>query len=1039
VIDSETLAAHVGFVRGLARALVDDIHLAEDVAQSTLTEALRRPPPDLSGLRSWLATVLRNLVRKEARSRRRRMVREQRTARPISVPSIVDTQAKETLIRNVVDSVFSLREPYRSAVVMRFYDDLPPREIARMTGVPVETVRTRIKRALSMLRADLEAKHREAPGGLRTALLVLLDPRAAAEGAAASGAGAGGAAAAGSSATGAGRGWIASLAPSPTLLWTTVVTVALGAAIVLFVVLGSSRRTEERIASRDSPALEREPPAVATLPPRTPEDTPPPLASDEGAAHPATGEARIRLRFPEGDPAAGVRGRVVADAELRDGTYAPAGQRMALVADDEGVILPGDLEPGSYVLFLDRMRGAIPFEIVAGETTDVAHDLPPGVDCHGVVVDEEGAAVAGAEIYLATDRPWTDSGVVVARAEADGTFRIRALSKSRFVGARKSGRAPSDAVYVAGLDNTQRIDVRLEMPGPGGEIQGRVLLPDGRAAIGAHVIVERTAERQAVRRAGDGNLRMDAPPGRATSDESGTFLVVGLRPDRYRIVVLPEVGGAARIDEVRVHTGTVPLEIRLQEAASLRGTVVDGSGAPAKGARVRVRDSATCEFRPELQAATDASGRYAVAGIAPGRLHVEATGPGARGVAREDLDADPGQAIEWNATLGGGAPLVGRVIGGAGEPLAGWRVVAYGPYAVTSDRVREQIEALRTRPGMVQSRFDRLSFEMEMTAATTDAEGRFEMAHLLDVPHTIWIFEPGTWEGVPCHCVEGILPSPAEQVFAVPDATRATAFVEGRIRDDSRRRHSTVSVGVQHENPVHTPANVEIEPGNTFRVGPLPAGEYRLRIDFPRDPSGDPGERSMTSERFDLAPGSTLDLGEIVIEPFGEFVATVKGSSDLLEAPPSFELVDPSGRVRIPCGFDGSEARATDVPPGEYRFSILGLGSSPVASRAAPAQIHAGETTKVEVTVGEGRACRFRFVEGGPQHTASFAVYLEIDDADGRFVASFLDRSRMNLGISLGSGRYEAVLVMSSGRGVRQAFEVPPGEGPVEPIAIRYR
>ena len=37
---------------------------------------------------------------------------------------------------------------YREVVVMRFFDDLPPREIARRLGLPGATVRKRLSRAL---------------------------------------------------------------------------------------------------------------------------------------------------------------------------------------------------------------------------------------------------------------------------------------------------------------------------------------------------------------------------------------------------------------------------------------------------------------------------------------------------------------------------------------------------------------------------------------------------------------------------------------------------------------------------------------------------------------------------------------------------------------------------------------------------------------------------------------------------------------------------------------------------------------------------
>ena len=87
--------------------------------------------------------------------------------------------------RRLVEAVFALAEPYRTTILLRYFEDLPPREVARRMEAPVETVRTRVSRGLEILRRRLEgAGGREWLGGL--ALLAGLGP----EGTAASGAGA---------------------------------------------------------------------------------------------------------------------------------------------------------------------------------------------------------------------------------------------------------------------------------------------------------------------------------------------------------------------------------------------------------------------------------------------------------------------------------------------------------------------------------------------------------------------------------------------------------------------------------------------------------------------------------------------------------------------------------------------------------------------------------------------------------------------------------------------------------------------------------
>ena len=69
--DFDSLLQHRGLVEGLARQLVYDSHQADDISQETWLAALRRPP---KGERApgWLATVVRNFAKQQARSESRR-------------------------------------------------------------------------------------------------------------------------------------------------------------------------------------------------------------------------------------------------------------------------------------------------------------------------------------------------------------------------------------------------------------------------------------------------------------------------------------------------------------------------------------------------------------------------------------------------------------------------------------------------------------------------------------------------------------------------------------------------------------------------------------------------------------------------------------------------------------------------------------------------------------------------------------------------------------------------------------------------------
>jgi RNA polymerase sigma-70 factor (ECF subfamily) len=172
--DPETLLANAGWIRALARSLVSDANSADDIAQDTWVAALEHEPSHTRSMRALLATIVRNFARERHRRDARREAREQDIARPEALPSTAETVERFALHRRVVDAVESLDEPYRTAILLRYFDDLPPREIARRLDVSVRTVNTRLSRALEQLRARLDQAH----GGDRESWLVTLMPLA---------------------------------------------------------------------------------------------------------------------------------------------------------------------------------------------------------------------------------------------------------------------------------------------------------------------------------------------------------------------------------------------------------------------------------------------------------------------------------------------------------------------------------------------------------------------------------------------------------------------------------------------------------------------------------------------------------------------------------------------------------------------------------------------------------------------------------------------------------------------------------------------
>jgi RNA polymerase sigma-70 factor (ECF subfamily) len=180
----ETLLAHTGWMRRLARTLVRDDSQADDVVQDAVVAAMRSPPRDAVALPAWLASTVKNGARQLWRGESRRTARESAAARPEAAPGAAEVVARAEEHGIVVQAVLALEEPYRSALLLRFYDDLPPRDVAARLGVPLETARARIRRGVEKLRERLDQRHGGDGNAWRLALMPLVLHKTAAAAAA---------------------------------------------------------------------------------------------------------------------------------------------------------------------------------------------------------------------------------------------------------------------------------------------------------------------------------------------------------------------------------------------------------------------------------------------------------------------------------------------------------------------------------------------------------------------------------------------------------------------------------------------------------------------------------------------------------------------------------------------------------------------------------------------------------------------------------------------------------------------------------------
>ena len=563
---ADLLAEHVGWIRELARHLCADADQAEDVAQDACVVALERPPRDATLLRPWLASVVRNALRESARRRIRRETRERRAARVEALEATDRLVERVSVERELAAFVLELDEPYRSAILLRFFEELAPRDIARRLDVPVNTVHSRIARGLKRLRERLDRAH-----GERGAWLALLVPLEAAR-----------------------------TLPVLTLgglivnakLVLTVVSIAAAGTLAALVALPALRGTE---GARPDPragevaAARVEPPrgpgpdvvggtgeigadgrAVATSAPAT-------SAAPAAAAPAVERVVRGRVLDAQGNPVGGIEVAVVEDprATARSG-------------------LGGAFELRTVLTHANFRAAPGPFVSVrtgtwrAGSTYEPIVVIAPAIDLAGEVRGASGIPLPGAQVSYALPPGFDTRFVEILESSQAGGWDARADQQGRFAIARAPQvpgatlRALSEG-YEPGVLTVPDVSdpglvFVLERPATplAGVLRGRVVDPDGRPVAGA---------------------RVAAGLASTTSDEEGAFAIELARAVTATSVCAVKAGHRSatlsRPDEPDGASTGWPDEVVLRLGGpplTIAGRVVDSEGAPRAGLRVWIAD-----------------------------------------------------------------------------------------------------------------------------------------------------------------------------------------------------------------------------------------------------------------------------------------------------------------------------------------------------------------------------------------------------------------------------------------------------------------
>jgi len=163
-------------LRRLAQGLLYDHHGAEDVVQEAWLAALRANPP-AARFGAWVTETVKRLARNRRREEARRQRREMSAARTEGQPAADDEVARIDVLRRMLDALQALEQPYRAALMLRFLEGLPTREVARRLGIPLNTARTHVRRGLERLRRDLDGERGQGRQGLLAALAPFVGPR----------------------------------------------------------------------------------------------------------------------------------------------------------------------------------------------------------------------------------------------------------------------------------------------------------------------------------------------------------------------------------------------------------------------------------------------------------------------------------------------------------------------------------------------------------------------------------------------------------------------------------------------------------------------------------------------------------------------------------------------------------------------------------------------------------------------------------------------------------------------------------------------
>jgi RNA polymerase sigma-70 factor (ECF subfamily) len=145
---------HQARVYGIALRMLTDRELAEDLAQEVFLQ-LHHSIGSIDS-HPHLLFWLRQVTARRAIDRLRRESRVETVALEDSLQLVAADPEEDPYLRKHLDALIGRLAPMaRAVLLLRYQEDLDPLDIARTLGIPVNTVKSHLKRSLTSLRTQL--------------------------------------------------------------------------------------------------------------------------------------------------------------------------------------------------------------------------------------------------------------------------------------------------------------------------------------------------------------------------------------------------------------------------------------------------------------------------------------------------------------------------------------------------------------------------------------------------------------------------------------------------------------------------------------------------------------------------------------------------------------------------------------------------------------------------------------------------------------------------------------------------------------------